>query len=175
MTEPGDLDLIARFRKGDRSAFEALVDRYLDRVARVARRFLGDAHEAQDVTQETFLALYQVLPSWKPEAALFTWLYRTAVNLSLKRARQRARPLPVPARAAAPEPAAGPVERLQALDDALAELSERQREVFLLCHEQQVPLSEIARRLGISLGATKSHLHRALATLRDKLKGRAQL
>jgi RNA polymerase sigma-70 factor (ECF subfamily) len=74
----------------------------------------------------------------------------------------------------APEPA-GPVERLQALDDALAELSDRQREVFLLCHEQQVPLADIARRLGISSGATKSHLHRALSTLRDKLKGRSLL
>jgi RNA polymerase sigma-70 factor (ECF subfamily) len=174
MTEGGDLDLIRRFQRGDRSAFDSLVDRYLDRVASVSKRFLGDAHEAQDVTQDTFLALYQVLPSWKPDAALFTWLYRTAVNLSLKRARQRARPLPVPAQPQAPEPA-GPVERLQALDDALAELSDRQREVFLLCHEQQIPLADIARRLGISLGATKSHLHRALSTLRDKLKGRALL
>jgi RNA polymerase sigma-70 factor (ECF subfamily) len=174
MTDPGDLELIRRFQRGDRSSFDTLVDRYLDRVAGVSKRFLNDAHEAQDVTQDTFLALYQVLPSWKPDAALFTWLYRTAVNLSLKRARQRARPLPVPAQPQAPEPA-GPVERLQALDDALAELSDRQREVFLLCHEQQVPLADIARRLGISLGATKSHLHRALSTLRDKLKGRALL
>jgi RNA polymerase sigma-70 factor (ECF subfamily) len=171
---PDERDLIARFKKGDREAFDALVRLHMDAVAGVARRFLGDAHEALDVAQEVFVAAFQVLPRWEGEARLFTWLYRTTLNLCLKRLRHRVR-LSVPGD---PEPAApaedpaGRAEIAGAIDDALAALSDRQREVFVLCHGQGVPLSEIARRLGLSLGAVKSHLHRALSTLRDRLKVR---
>lgn len=165
-------ELIARCRKGDRAAFEELVRIHLDRVAGVARKFLGDEHEALDVAQEVFVAAYRVLPTWREDAQLFTWLYRTTVNLCSKRLRSRRK---VVASSGAQEPSASmadPAQRAElagAIEEALATLSDRQREVFVLCHEQGVPLSEIAERLGLSLGAVKSHLHRALSTLREKL------
>lgn len=175
----GESDLIARFKQGDRSAFDALVELHRDRVVGVARKFLGDAHEALDVSQDVFVAAYRALPSWRPEAQLFTWLYRTTLNLCTKRLRSRGRVISMADRA--PEgvaPAAEPVDRAdlaQAIDEALEALSEMQREVFLGCHEQGRTLDEVARHLKIAPGTARSHLHRALVTLRDRLKSRRLL
>jgi len=179
MGEPGDSELIARFKRGDRTAFDALVERYLNRVAGVARRFLGDGHEALDVAQDVFVAAFQALRSWREEGQLFSWLYRTTLNLCSKRLRSRAKITLVAARVAAPPAApndpAGRADLAQAIDEALESLSDRQREVFLRCHEEGLPLTQIAQRLGISVGAAKSHLHRALVALRDNLKLRRLL
>lgn len=172
-------DLIARFKKGDRSAFDALVELHRDRVVGVAKRFLGDAHEALDVAQDVFVAAYRVLPGWRPDAQLFTWLYRTTLNLCTKRLRTRGRVISMADRL--PEgaaPAAEPPDRgdlAQAIDEALDALSDKQREVFLGCHEQGLTLDQVAARLSISPGTARSHLHRALVTLRDRLRSRRLL
>ena len=173
-------ELIERFKRGDRSAFEAIVDAHRARVEGVARRFLGDAHEALDVAQEVFVAAYRALPAWRPEAQLFTWLYRTTLNLCAKRLRTRGRMLPMADRVGenVAAPAAEPGDRAdlaQAIDEALDDLSDKQREVFLGCHEQGLTLDEVASRLSIAPGTARSHLHRALATLRDRLKSRRLL
>jgi len=175
----GESDLIERFKRGDRSAFDALVHLHRARVEGVARRFLGDAHEALDVAQDVFVAAFRTLPTWRPEAQLFTWLYRTTLNLCAKRLRSRGRVKsmahPVAEGAAAP---AEPVDRgdlAQAIDEALEALSDKQREVFLGCHEQGLTLDEVAARLSIAPGTARSHLHRALVTLRDRLKSRRLL
>jgi RNA polymerase sigma-70 factor (ECF subfamily) len=172
-------ELIERFKRGDRSAFDALVDLHRARVEGVARRFLGDAHEALDVAQDVFVAAFRTLPTWRPEAQLFTWLYRTTLNLCAKRLRSRGRlhsmPESVAEGTAAP---AGPGDRgdlAQAIDEALESLSEKQREVFLGCHEQGLTLDEVAARLSMAPGTARSHLHRALVTLRDRLKSRRLL
>ena len=172
MPEYDEPDLIARVRAGDRPAFEALLARHSPRVVAVARRFLGDAHEALDVAQEVFVAAHKALPAWRPEAHFFTWLYRTTLNLCSKRLRRsgRVRTGRVPEGESTVLEPGRQAELAEAIEAALAALSERQREVFLGCHEQGIPLSELARDLGISLGAAKSHLHRALLTLRDNLK-----
>jgi RNA polymerase sigma-70 factor (ECF subfamily) len=170
----GEPDLIARFKAGDPSAFDALVELHRARVVALARRFLGDAHEALDVSQDVFVAAYRVLPNWRPGAQLFTWLYRTTLNLCSKRLRSRGRVISIadPPREGV-APAAEPVDRAelaQAIDEALEELSDKQREVFLGCHEQGLTLDEVAVRLSIAPGTARSHLHRALVTLRDRLK-----
>jgi len=169
-------ELIAQFKKGDRAAFDALVELYRDRIVGVARRFLGDEHEALDVAQDAFVAAYRVLPEWRPDAQLFTWLYRTTLNLCSKRLRSRGRVVSMPDRSPErPAPAAGPVDQAelaQAIDEALESLSEKQREVFLGCHEQGLTLDQVAARLAMAPGTARSHLHRALVTLRDRLKSR---
>lgn len=173
----GETDLIARFKQGDRSAFDALVELHRARVVAVARRFLGDPHEALDVAQDVFVAAYRMLPGWRPDAQLFTWLYRTTLNLCTKRLRSRGRVISMADRVgdSAAAPTAEPVDQAelaQAIDDALEGLSDMQREVFLGCHEQGHTLDEMARRLKIAPGTARSHLHRALVTLRDRLKSR---
>lgn len=177
----GESELIERFKRGDRSAFDALVDLHRARVEGVARRFLGDAHEALDVAQDVFVAAFRTLPTWRPDAQLFTWLYRTTLNLCSKRLRSRGRLVSMADRVgegAAAVPAAEPVDRAelaQAIDEALESLSDKQREVFLGCHEQGLTLDEVASRLSIAPGTARSHLHRALVTLRDRLKSRRLL
>jgi len=120
-------ELIERFKRGDRSAFDALVELHRARVEGLARRFLGDAHEALDVAQDVFVAAFRTLPTWRPDAQLFTWLYRTTLNLCAKRLRSRGRVLsmadPVAEGTAAP---AEPLDRgdlAQAIDEALGKFS----------------------------------------------------
>jgi RNA polymerase sigma-70 factor (ECF subfamily) len=176
MGEPEDRILIQRARGGDRESFEALVRRYLPRVAGVAARALGgDRHEALDVAQEAFVEVWRILPEWKEGGSLFSWLYRTALNLASHRIRRRRRLSLAGARSpetTAPAPPADELqraERADALRRALEILSEQQREVFLLRHEYALPLAAIARRLGLAEGTVKSHLHRALLALRQAL------
>lgn len=164
--------LIERFRKGDRRAFDALVALHLDPVVGLARRMLRDAHEADDVAQDVFVAAYGMLGTWKPEAQLFTWLYRVTLNQCSRRLRERAR---APRRSvdeaqAAPAVSPGCAELPAALIEALDALSEKQRDVFLGCHEQGLTLDEVAARLRISPGTARSHLHRALVALRERLR-----
>jgi RNA polymerase sigma-70 factor (ECF subfamily) len=176
----GESELIERFKRGDRSAFDALVELHRARVEGVARRFLGDAHEALDVAQDVFVAAFRTLPTWRPGAQLFTWLYRTTLNLCAKRLRSRGRVVSMAERAGegTAAPASEPVDRAelaQAIDEALEALSDKQREVFLGCHEQGLTLDQVAVRLSMAPGTARSHLHRALVTLRDRLKSRRLL
>jgi len=171
--------LIAQFQKGDPSSFDALVELHRDRIVGVARRFLHDEHEALDVAQDAFVALYRALPEWRPDAQLFTWLYRTTLNLCSKRLRSRGRVRLIEAeKLDRSSPVLDTFERAdlaQAIDEALESLSEKQREVFLGCHEQGLTLDQVAARLSMAPGTARSHLHRALATLRDRLKSRRLL
>jgi RNA polymerase sigma-70 factor (ECF subfamily) len=168
MQSHDDVDLIRRFKEGDRGAFQTLVIRYLDRVAGVAARSLGDRHEALDVAQEVFLEAHRALAAWREEGQLFSWLYRTTLHLCSHRLRRRRF---VPLEQAPPKEAPRPPEagRLDAIRRAVDALPERQRDVFLLRHELDLPLKEIGERLGLAEGTVKIHLHRALAALRDSL------
>lgn len=78
-----DLQILRRFNNGDVSAFEEIVLRYQDRIYNLCHHMLVNAHDAKDAAQDTFLKAYQKLKDFKPEASLYTWLYRIAVNTCL--------------------------------------------------------------------------------------------
>ena len=78
-----DGDLITRFKGGDLSGFEELVRKYQDRVYNLCRYMIQDPHDAQDAAQDVFLKAYENLKAFKPDASLYTWLYRIAVNTCL--------------------------------------------------------------------------------------------
>ena len=88
--EPDDETLVARAAAGDDSAFEAIVQRYQERVFRLASRLTSDS-EAPDVLQDTFLQVYRHLPSFRGDSQFGTWLYRIATNAALMHRRARAR------------------------------------------------------------------------------------
>ncbi|MDP1524741.1 MAG: RNA polymerase sigma factor RpoE [Rhodocyclaceae bacterium] len=75
-----DLQLVERVQAGDREAFSLLVVKYQRKLLRLVMRFVRDAAEAEDVTQEAFIKAYRALPNFRGESAFYTWLYRIGVN-----------------------------------------------------------------------------------------------
>src|SRR5262249_55469768 len=91
VAEDEDERLVARFRAGDMSAFDALVRRYQRPIFHLARRYLKNDADAQDVAQRAFVQAFERVRSLKKESAFKTWVYRIAVNLALNALRDGAR------------------------------------------------------------------------------------
>lgn len=164
--------------QADRSAFDALYRRYLDRVYAYAFYQLGDHHDAEDATERTFLAAMRALPAFRDEGATFrAWLFRIAhnnvANAHRSRARRRADPLPEPFDRPAPDAdPAGLVARadeLRTVLRAVAGLSEDRRQVILLRFVDGLSSREIGQVLDRSPGAVRVLLHRALRDLAERL------
>ena len=170
-----DVDLMARVGTGDLAALGVLAERHQDRVASLAYRLLGDWHRAEDVTQETFLRLYQAARHYQPQAKFTTWLYRIVYNLSIDEQRK------VTARSGlrdGPETegqdvsagdAAEKTEMAHLVRDAVNELSERQRRAVILHRYEGLSYGEIATVTGWSRSAVESLLVRAYENLRKTL------
>ncbi len=75
-----DQQLVERAQRGDKHAFELLIAKYQRRLARLISRFVRDAAEVEDVTQEAFIKAYRALPGFRGESAFYTWLYRIGIN-----------------------------------------------------------------------------------------------
>jgi RNA polymerase sigma-70 factor (ECF subfamily) len=78
--DTGDLSLVRRVQKGDKSAFDALVLKYQHKVLKLVQRYVRDPSEAEDVTQDAFIKAYRALPGFRGDSAFYTWLYRIAIN-----------------------------------------------------------------------------------------------
>jgi RNA polymerase sigma-70 factor (ECF subfamily) len=157
--------------------FDAFVNGHRDRALRIAWRLLGgDAAAAEDVAQEAFVRAYRGLARFRGEAELATWFHRILVNevrryqrwRGLRRAWQAEdrEPDAEPDPAGAAQPDLGLRRRIGA---AIAALSRGQREAFVLVHLEGLTLVEAAAATGRAVGTMKSHLHRALASLRGEL------
>ena len=75
-----DQQLVERAQRGDKKAFELLVSKYQRKLARLLSRFIRDATEVEDVTQEAFIKAYRALPTFRGDSAFYTWLYRIGIN-----------------------------------------------------------------------------------------------
>jgi RNA polymerase sigma-70 factor (ECF subfamily) len=75
-----DQQLVERAQRGDKQAFELLVSKYQRKLARLLSRFIRDATEVEDVTQEAFIKAYRALPTFRGDSAFYTWLYRIGIN-----------------------------------------------------------------------------------------------
>jgi len=177
----GDPDdgLMRGVAKGDPAAVQALTARKAPRVLALARRMLGDAAEAEDVAQETFLRLWRRAPSWKPGSArLDTWIHRVALNLCYDRLRRR-REIVTSDPPDRPDPGPAPDQGLISADvgrkvrAALTALPDRQREAIVLIHYQELAAIEAARLMGVSVEALESLLSRGRRALRAALKEEA--
>ncbi len=158
--------------------FDAFVNGYRDRAVRIAWRLLaGDAAAAEDVAQEAFARAHRGLAKFRDDAQLSTWFYRILVNEV--RRHQRWRVLRERERFddrepdALPDPASGAARGDPALrrriGAAIAALPRGQREVFVLVHLEEMTIAEAASATGRAVGTIKSHLHRALVSLRSRL------
>jgi RNA polymerase sigma-70 factor (ECF subfamily) len=180
-----DLHLFARARGGDFDAFSQLVSRLQCHVFAAARRITGREQDAEDVTQQTFLSVLEHLDGFRGESSVATWVSRIATNHALKVLRKRRRlptssldddrfkNLPHPEYIASwrdtPEALAERAEVRYLLDEALAELDEKYRVVFVLRDVEGLSVRETAEALGLTETAVKVRLLRARLQLRERL------
>ncbi|NOC91252.1 MULTISPECIES: RNA polymerase sigma factor [unclassified Ruegeria] len=172
--------LLRQFADGEAGAARILTDRLGPRCYSVALRMLGNRAEAEDVTQDAMMRLWQMAPNWvSGQAKVSTWLYRVTLNLCVDIRRKK-----TPDRLSdVPEPEDGKasvVDRMQdearkeALQSALAELPERQRQAVVLRHIEELPNPEIAGIMGISVEAVESLTARGKRSLTAILAGRRE-
>jgi RNA polymerase sigma-70 factor, ECF subfamily len=177
-----------RVTQGDQSAFEALVEKYKQPVFNMIYRTLPDAAEAEDLAQTVFIQVYKAAHRYRVEAKFTTWLFTIARNVCLneirRRSRHRADSLDAaispdddaPSRQFEDIRSIPPPERLiqdelvAKVSEALQALPENQRTALMLYQEQEKSYEEIAEVLETSLSATKSLIHRARETLKQRLK-----
>jgi RNA polymerase sigma-70 factor (ECF subfamily) len=171
-----DRDLIRRWQRGDRAAFEQLVHAWQPRVGRFLARQTGCPELAGDLTQEVFLRVYLSAGKYRDDGHFATWLFQIAVNLARDAARKSARRPSVPFPAAeppAPDDAAEvryeKRERADAVAAALAELPPHLREVVLLRHYEELSFEAMARLLGTPASTLKSRFAVAMTKLRERL------
>ena len=185
LSDLADEALLARYAQGDRMAARVLVLRLSPRVLGYAARLLGDRAEAEDVAQEALLRLWRIAPDWRSgEAQVSTWLYRVVTNLVTDRQRARLRRRTDPLEGA-PEPAdAAPAvvaqlmeaDRMAALDAALTQLPDRQRQAVVLRHIEGLTNPEIAAVMDVGVEAVESLTARGKRALTALLAGqRAEL
>lgn len=166
---------IARAASGDRAAMRTLVTAHSPAIYALAFRMLHRAEDAEDVTQETFLRAWKMLPRWRPDAKLSTWLYRVALNLCHDRLRKPREALfaEPPERAdtdtLAPDAQLRKSQRQAALSHAMAKLPDRQRAALTLTALQGQTNKEAADIMAISVEAIESLLARARRSLKKTL------
>ncbi len=179
------IGLLRQAQSGDFAAFGELVGRLQQRVFGLAYRILGETHDAEDVAQQTFLSLIEHLDSFRGESRVSTWVLRIAANHALKLLRKR-RGLPMEptgdtSYADIPHPEfiapwkedpsvlAEQHETRKLIDQALTEIQEHYREIFILRDMEGFSVKETAELLGISEVNVKVRLLRARLALRERL------
>lgn len=184
-----DEQLLTIAAGGNFEAFQHLVERFQNRVFALARRITGNLHDAEDVTQQTFLSLIEHVTSFRGEASAATWILRIATNHALKLLRKR-RGLPMAGQNRSddddsysslphpnfiahwqetPEQLVGRAEVREQVEQALQELDEKYRVIFLLRDVEGLSVKETANTLQISESNVKVRLLRARLMLRERL------
>lgn len=179
MNDDAERILIARFQKGDESAYAELFEAHHRRIAHLGMQILRNEESALDAAQEVFMRAFEELPQWRGEARFSTWLYRTALNVCFERIRAEEKQrkirdsLPEPELENSPEHSAQGSEISAAIDVAVKALPPRQRAIFALKQYEELRFSEIAAMLDITEGGAKASYHKALLALRERLKNLA--
>jgi RNA polymerase sigma-70 factor, ECF subfamily len=177
-TATSDLDLAQASAQGDLQAFETLYERHHRRVYSLCLRMVANPTEAEDLTQEVFVQLFRKIGSFRGESAFTTWLHRLTVNHVLMHFRKRG----VRMEKTTEEGEIGEIQDILqsaserprfvdriALDKAISQLPPGYRTVFVLHDIEGFEHTEVADLLGISVGTSKSQLHKARMRLRELL------
>ena len=182
--EQNDADLVRQTLCGHTSAYNGLVMRYQRQVYNLAYRMLGNAEDAGDLVQETFLRAYGALASFRQDASFLTWLYKIASNLCIDQLRSRkarsalsldveleeGREPAADSRSCSPEELAIRDSVQEVVQRAISNLPEKYRVVVVMRHLQDMSVEEIANVLGMPTGTVKTHLFRAREMLRGRLR-----
>ena len=185
-------ELVARARRGDESAFEALVTENEKRIYNLCRRLTGNQEDAAELTQEAFLNAWRGLGRFQGESSFSTWLYRLATNACidfLRKEKRRqslsmtvslddeeeARQVELPDERYAPEGALERAEARRAVAEGLERLTLEHRQVLVMREIHGLSYAEIGQVLGLEEGTVKSRIARARGALRKVLTERGNL
>jgi len=180
--QESDFELAQRAAAGDGVAFEELYRRHYRRVYALTLRMMGNPTEAEDMTQDVFLQLFNKVGMFRGDSAFTTWLHRMSVNQVLMHFRKKSTrselltdegETPVQIVQGTANPAAMPVIDRISLERALNELPVGYRTVFVLHDIEGYEHYEVAQMLGIAEGTSKSQLHKARLKLRQLIKQQA--
>lgn len=170
-----DFELAQISASGNIAAFEVLYERYHRRTYSLCLRMTNSATEAEDLTQEVFIQLFRKIGSFRGASAFSTWLHRLTVNQVLMHFRKRSvknektsedGEMPDQIVTGTANPNKMPIVDRIALNKAITELPNGYRSVFILHDIQGYEHEEVARIMGISVGTSKSQLHKARLKLR---------
>ena len=150
---------------------EELVNTYETTLYRAALAILGDAHEAEDAVQDTFLRALRAWPGFRGDCAVETWLVRIAINVCKRQLRSPWRLLRVPQESLDSLRMEGPEPPDDTLVRAIQALPPKYREVIILYYYQEWKAWEIAQRLHVPVSTVTVRLSRARGLLKERLKG----
>ena len=182
-----DQQLVERAQRGDKRAFELLVEKYQRKLARLLSRLIRDPNEVEDVTQEAFIKAYRALPSFRGDSAFYTWLYRIGINTAKNYLVAMGRRAPTSTEVEAEE--AEGLEGGELLRDintpesllltkeigvtvntAIEALPEELRSAIQLRELEGMSYEEIAKLMDCPIGTVRSRIFRAREAIADRLK-----
>jgi RNA polymerase sigma-70 factor, ECF subfamily len=184
-----DREMVARCLRGNREAFDVLVEKYYKKIYNLAYRFVGDTEEASDLAQEIFTAAYKNLKKFRGDAKFSTWLFQIATNRGKNRFKYLKRrgyfankghndedderdslPRAIPDYSTNPETMLAGKQIQKIVQDAIDDLDPDHKEIVILRDIEGFSYDEIAQMLNLPEGTTKSRLHRARMVVKEKLK-----
>lgn len=182
-----DRQLVERAQRGDKRAFELLVEKYQRKLARLLSRLIRDPGEVEDVAQETFVKAYRALPSFRGESAFYTWLYRIGVNTAKNYLMAMRRRAPTSTEVVAedaegydegeqlrdistPESVLLSKEIAATVNAAIDALPEELRTAIQLRELEGMSYEEIARVMECPIGTVRSRIFRAREAIAERLR-----
>jgi len=182
-----DQQLVERAQRGDKKAFELLVVKYQRKLARLLSRFIRDAGEIEDVTQEAFIKAYRALPSFRGDSAFYTWLYRIGINTAKNYLVAMGRRAPTSTEfdsedaetfedgdqlrdVNTPEAELLSKEIAQTVNDTMQQLPEELRTAITLREIEGLSYEDIAAFMNCPIGTVRSRIFRAREAIAEKLR-----
>lgn len=181
-----DMALVERVQRGDKSAYDLLVLKYQHKIGHLVSRYVHDAHESQDVTQEAFIKAYRGLKNFRGDSAFYTWLYRIAINTAKNHLVTMSRKITDTGIDAAdaeqydsgsalrenatPDRVMATEEIARVVQDSIAALPEDLREAITLREFEGMSYEEIAVAMDCPIGTVRSRIFRAREAIDTNLE-----
>ena len=182
-----DRQLVARAQRGDKRAFELLVEKYQRKLGRLLARFIRDPAEVEDVTQEAFIKAYRALPAFRGDSAFYTWLYRIGINTAKNYLMALGRRAPTSTEVGAedaegfedgeqlrdintPESVLLSAEIARTVNATIDELPEELRTAIQLREIEGMSYEDIARIMDCPIGTVRSRIFRAREAIAERLR-----
>jgi len=182
-----DRQLVARAQRGDKRAFELLVEKYQRKLARLLSRFIRDPAEVEDVTQEAFIKAYRALPAFRGDSAFYTWLYRIGINTAKNYLMAMGRRAPTSTEVEAeeaegfdegeqlrdintPESVLLSNEIAQTVNATIESLPEELRRAIQMREIEGMSYEDIAQAMDCPIGTVRSRIFRAREAIAEQLR-----